>query len=80
LGNLFSSDLNTICDQFDPTTHPIIAPLLEGGPYKLSQINGELTQGQYADACHLCYETRKALRSQYPDILTPNQMYGAYNI
>jgi organic radical activating enzyme len=80
LGNLFSSDLNTICDQFDLTTHPIIAPLLEGGPYKLSQINGELTQGQYADACHLCYETRKALRSQYPDILTPNQMYGAYNI
>jgi organic radical activating enzyme len=80
LGNLFSSDLNTICDQFDPPTHPIIAPLLEGGPYKLSQINGELTQGQYADACHLCYETRKALRSQYPDILTPNQMYGAYNI
>jgi hypothetical protein len=30
----------------------------------------------YADACHLCYESRKALRAQFPAILGPDQMYG----
>ena len=30
----------------------------------------------YADHCHLCYESRRALRSRFPDVLTPDQMYG----
>jgi hypothetical protein len=76
LGNLFSSDLKTICAVFDPVTHPIIGALLDGGPYGLAKDNDIPTQGNYADACHLCYETRKLLRSQYPDILKPDQMYA----
>jgi len=31
---------------------------------------------EYADACHMCYESRLSLRSQFPDFLTPDQMYG----
>jgi hypothetical protein len=76
LGNILTTDLNTICDNFDPLTHPIISRLLDGGPYKLSQISSAFTPGLYADACHLCYETRKFLRSEYPDILLPDQMYS----
>ena len=30
----------------------------------------------YADACHLCYEARRALRARFPDVLAPDAMYG----
>jgi hypothetical protein len=76
LGNLYTSNLNTLCDNFDPYTHPIIGPLLEGGPYKLALDHGVTATEKFADACHLCFETRKLLRNQYPDILKPDQMYG----
>ena len=33
-------------------------------------------KARYADACHLCYETRVSLRPTLPDILGPDQMYG----
>ena len=29
-----------------------------------------------ADACHLCYAARQSLRSRFPELLTPDQMYG----
>jgi hypothetical protein len=32
--------------------------------------------GRYADACHLCYAARAALRRHYPGILAPDQSYG----
>jgi len=76
LGNIFTSSIKEICDDFDPHTHPIIGPLLAGGPYKLSTINNIPISRNYADACHFCYEARKYLRDQYTDILTPDQMYG----
>jgi hypothetical protein len=33
-------------------------------------------QESYADACHLCYETRLELRERFADILMPDQMYA----
>jgi hypothetical protein len=74
LGNIFTSSIKEICDNFNPQTHPIIGPLLEGGPYKLINIYNVSVSTNYADACHLCYEARKYLRNQYPDILCPDQM------
>ncbi len=76
LGNLFNSNLKTICEDFKPNAHPIIGPLLAGGPYKLAMETGAPHSGYFADACHFCYETRKYLRSQYPELLKPDQMYG----
>ncbi len=65
---------------YDPANHPIVRPLLEGGPYALAQFAAtfgfEITPG-YADACHLCYRAREFLRSQFPDLLGPDEMYGA---
>lgn len=75
LGNLFQSTLTEICDGYEPSSHPIIGPILEGGPYGLALKYHVLEDGAYADACHLCYETRKRLRDQFPDILLPDQMY-----
>jgi len=58
------------------TTYVITGPLAEGGPAELARRYWLPTGEGYADACHLCFEARSALRRQYPDILTPDQMYG----
>jgi hypothetical protein len=78
LGNLFEHPLNEIWHDFDPDLHPITGALLNGGPVELIERFNLPHDEQYADACHLCYEARKALRSQFPDYLAPDQMYGVF--
>jgi MoaA/NifB/PqqE/SkfB family radical SAM enzyme len=75
-GNLFRTPLSTICETYDPDSNPILGPLLEGGPAELVRCHGLPHSDGYADACHLCYEARCALRTRFPDVLTPDQMYG----
>ena len=75
IGNLFKTPLNDICENFNPSKHPILAPLLQGGPLKLASVYNLPRADYYADACHLCYESRKLLRERFPDILGPDQMY-----
>ena len=76
IGNIFTSSINEICHNFNPTRHPILGPLLDGGPVKLVEQYRLPCADAYADACHLCYDARKLLRKQFPDILLPDQMYG----
>jgi hypothetical protein len=76
IGNVLERPLAEILAEFRPDEHPIIGPLLEGGPaeivrrYKLAHEDG------YADHCHLCYMSRRSLRSWFPEVLAPDQMYG----
>jgi MoaA/NifB/PqqE/SkfB family radical SAM enzyme len=76
IGNLFEKPLKQICNEYDADAHPICGPLIEGGPAALvTEYN--LPHGfSYADACHLCYETRMILRTRFPECLNPDQMYG----
>ncbi len=76
LGNMFRTPLREICKTYDPETHPITGALLAGGPAELVRRYGVPHAEGYADACHLCYEARRALRARFPEILTPEQMYG----
>jgi MoaA/NifB/PqqE/SkfB family radical SAM enzyme len=76
LGNVFHTPLEQICADYFPEEHPITGPLLEGGPAALVERFGVPHSESYADACHLCYEARRALRDRYPEILTPDQVYG----
>ena len=76
LGNLHEQSLEEICAQYDPDNHPICGTLLSGGPVALVNMYGLPHQSRYADACHLCFTSRSALRSRFPDVLTPDQMYG----
>ncbi|MBI5353032.1 MAG: radical SAM protein [Chloroflexi bacterium] len=76
IGNLFETPLKEICEKYDADVHPICGPLLEGGPASLvTEYNLKHASG-YADACHLCYEARVALRERFPQYLNPDQMYG----
>ena len=76
LGNLQQTPLQQICQAYDPYSHPINGPLLAGGPANLSRHYDLEAQAYYADACHLCYDTRLALRARFPEILGPDQVYG----
>jgi MoaA/NifB/PqqE/SkfB family radical SAM enzyme len=76
LGNLFRMALREICASYEADSHPIIGPLLRGGPAELVRHYELPHKESYADACHLCYEARLALRETFPEILTPDQMYG----
>ena len=76
LGNVFKKPLKEICAEYEPDAHPICGPLLDGGPVALVSEYNLPHASAYADACHLCYEARIALRSHYLEILTPDQMYG----
>jgi MoaA/NifB/PqqE/SkfB family radical SAM enzyme len=76
IGNLFEKSLKQICDEYDADTHPICGPLLEGGPAALVKEYNIPHGFCYADACHLCYETRMTLRTRFPQYLNPDQMYG----
>jgi MoaA/NifB/PqqE/SkfB family radical SAM enzyme len=76
LGNLFQTPLAQICEAYDADSHPIFGPLLEGGPAELVRRYGVSHEESYADACHLCYRARHALRGRFTEILTPDSMYG----
>ena len=78
LGNLFQEPLKEIVARYDPQTYPIVRALLAGGPAQLVAEYALPHQEQYADACHLCYQARLALRSQHPAVLTPDQVYGVF--
>lgn len=80
IGNLFQTPLKTICASYDPQAHPVTGPLLSGGPASLARYyNLQPAEGaKYADACHLCYETRRLLREQFPQELAPDGMYGIF--
>jgi len=77
VGNLFRAPLSEICRTYDADRHPITGPLLEGGPAALVSRYQLPHAESYADACHLCYEARRELRPRFPEILGPDQMYGA---
>lgn len=76
-GNVFATGLAAVLEGYDPARRPVVAEIAAGGPWALSQAYGHAPERTlYADECHLCYETRSALRERFPDVLTPAQCYG----
>jgi len=76
IGNMWQTPLSELVKGFDCRKHPVCRHLLEGGPARLAREHGLAAKGEYVDACHLCYLSRKALRDKYPDFLAPKQLYG----
>jgi hypothetical protein len=77
IGNLLRRSLEGILADYDPDGHPIVGPLLAGGPSELARRYELPHRAEYADHCHLCYECRCALRPRFEEQLTPDQMYGS---
>jgi len=76
VGNIFEQSLKEIVAGYDPESHPIVGPLVRGGPAELVRKFGLEHEDGYVDACHLCYSARQELRPQFAAELAPDQMYG----
>lgn len=76
IGNAWQKPFSKIIEEYNPYEDPILEPLIRGGPVALVEKFRLFHEDVYADACHLCYATRLALREKYPEVLAPNQMYG----
>ena len=76
MGNMWKTPLSKLLEEYDPMKHPIVRPLVEGGPSELAKAYKTCNRGAYVDACHLCYMTRKALIDKFPEYLVPRNVYG----
>jgi hypothetical protein len=76
MGNLWQQPLRELAAGYDPVAHPIIGPLLEGGPVALVERYDLPHEDAYIDACHLCYQARDQLRGRFPEFLAPPTVYG----
>jgi hypothetical protein len=76
MGNMWEIPLSELIATYDPLTHPICGPLVEGGPALLAKTYDVVHEDTYVDACHFCYCTRLALVNTFPHYLTPRQVYG----
>jgi hypothetical protein len=79
LGNVEQATLGEMLESYDPRSHPVIGPLVAGGPAELVRVYDLPHEDGYVDACHLCYEMRSALRARYPEHLGPPIAYGVEN-
>ena len=76
IGNMWQTPLAALMTNYRPHVHPVCGPLLRGGPAELARAFNQTPESGYIDACHLCFLARKAAIDQYPEALTPKQVYG----
>lgn len=78
IGNASQKPFSKIIEEYNSSENPIFKPLIDGGPAALVEKFDLSHEEYYADACHLCYNSRCILRNKYPRILVPDQMYGIF--
>jgi hypothetical protein len=76
IGSLFEEPLSRILADCQGNNHPILGPLIAGGPAFLGETHNADVGDDAVDACHLCYRVRKSLMDRFPRFLTPRQVYG----
>jgi hypothetical protein len=76
MGNAWETPLATLFANWDPATHPVCGPILDGGPAALATRYGAYDDETYVDACHLCFDVRRRLLDRFPRYLTPPAVYG----
>jgi hypothetical protein len=76
VGNLAKDTLTSVVRDYRASAHPIIGPLIAGGPAELVRHYDLPLREKYVDACHLCYLARQMLCERFPAHLAPPQVYG----
>jgi hypothetical protein len=76
IGNIREKSLRAIMENYSPFEHPIVGPLLRGGPAELARVYGLPEREEYVSGCHLCYLVRRGLIERFHDYLGPAQVYG----
>lgn len=77
-GNVWDGSLPQVVRGYSPRDHPVLGPLIEGGPLALAEATGVGLGRDYASECHACYSIRRELRQNpdYRGTLGPAQVYG----
>ena len=76
IGNMWSTPFSKLLRDYRPGQHPIVGPLLGGGPAQLVRQFDITVDKAYVDECHLCYVARKLLLPKHPGSLAPPEVYG----
>ncbi len=76
MGNCWTQPLSQLLRDYEPEAHPVVGPLLRGGPAQLAREYEVALEGEYVDECHLCYRVRLALLGRFGQYLAPPQVYG----
>jgi hypothetical protein len=76
IGNAWITPLSQLFLKYRSAGHPICGPINRGGPAELAEEFGFKPTAGYVDECHLCFLVRKAIIDQFPDYLSPKQVYG----
>lgn len=78
VGNAKRTPLSEIVAAYNPSAIPVLETLRKEGPKGLLKeaVEKGYTTSQYVNECHLCYQVRKYLRADYPN-LVPGVCYGA---
>ncbi|MBA3008814.1 MAG: hypothetical protein FP812_01040, partial [Desulfobacula sp.] len=61
IGNYLETSLAGVLTAYDPFTHPVCGPLLEGGPAALAREYHLAPADRYVDECHFCSDLCKTL-------------------
>jgi len=76
MGNLWETPLAELVRSYDPEAHPVVGPILRGGPARLADDYSVRHEAEYVSACHCCYHVRRQLLDKFPHYLAPKQLYG----
>ena len=79
IGNVFEKPLSQIMKEYKAKAHPVVGPLVEGGPAGLAKKFNVPHQERFVDECHFCFLLRKSLQDEFPEYLAPRQVYGLQN-
>jgi hypothetical protein len=76
MGNMWETPLSVLVNSYDPDAHPIVGPLLRGGPARLAKEHNVEHEDEYVDACHMCTRICLELIDKFPQYIAPRQAYG----
>jgi len=76
MGSAADAPLGELFRRYQPDEHPVVGPLVAGGPAELARRFGWPPEEGCVDACHLCYAVRRGLLDVFPRFLAPRQVYG----
>lgn len=76
MGNIWEKPLPDLVRDYDAQRHPVVGPLIQGGPIRLAKEQGLEINDRYVDECHLCYTMRKQLLPRFPQYLAPREAFG----
>lgn len=79
IGNIYNTPLKKIISDYSIEYHPMLKILAIEGPDGLRSFAEKEFPGQipkvYYDSCDVCYQSRKVLKRNYPEIFSPDECY-----